>query len=69
MFRGKFSLLIIVVALFMVTAFGQNNQLPLSNSFMNEIKTFLTEEGFSPNIEDVYLGIFRKWLSSWLVVL
>ena len=43
--------------------YGQDNhQLSIANGFMNEIKTFLTEEGFSPKIEDGYINFKKKGL-------
>lgn len=38
---------------------AQDNQLQLANGFMNDIKTFLVEEGFYPQIEDGYIN-FKK---------
>lgn len=43
--------------------YGQDNhQLSIANGFMNEIKTFLTEEGFSPKIEDGYINFKKEGL-------
>lgn len=42
--------------------YGQDNQLPIANGFMNEIKTFLTEEGFTPKIEDGYINFKKEGL-------
>lgn len=58
----------IMVILFRGSAFGQDNQLPLANIFMNEIKTFLLEEGFSPNIEDGYINFKKEGLDFHLQV-
>lgn len=46
-------------ALVSSSLFGQDNSLQIANGFMNDIKTFLIEEGFSPKIEDGYLN-FKK---------
>lgn len=56
--------IILGLAAFLATnlCYGQDNQLPIANGFMNEIKTFLTEEGFTPKIEDGYINFKKEGL-------
>lgn len=48
-----------MIVLFSNSIAAQDNQLQLANGFMNDIKTFLVEEGFVPQIEDGYIN-FKK---------
>lgn len=47
---------------------GQDNTLPIANGFMNDIRTFLIEEGFSPKIEDGYINFKKEGLGFHLQV-
>lgn len=44
---------------YLTNCYAQNNNLQIANGFMNEMRTFLIEEGFSPKLEDNYLN-FKK---------
>lgn len=39
-----------MIVRFSSVMFGQDNSLQIANGFMNDIKTFLIEEGFSPKL-------------------
>ncbi len=45
-----------------VEAVGQDESLHIANGFMNDIKSFLIEEGFSPKIEDGYINFKKEGL-------
>lgn len=47
---------------------AQDNQSQLANGFMNEIKTFLVEEGFAPKIEDGYINFKQEGIGFHLQI-
>lgn len=51
-----------MIVLFSSSLFGQDNSLHIANGFMNDIKSFLIEEGFSPKIEDGYINFKKEGL-------
>lgn len=55
-------------ALMSSSLFGQDNSLQIANGFMNDIKTFLIEEGFSPKVEDGYINFKKEGLGFHLQV-
>lgn len=57
-----------MIVLFGGSLFGQENSLQIANGFMNDIKTFLIEEGFSPKIEDGYINFKKEGLGFHLQV-
>lgn len=57
-----------MIVLFSSSLFGQDNSLQIANGFMNDIKTFLIEEGFSPKIEDGYINFKKEGLGFHLQV-
>lgn len=57
-----------MIVLFSSSLFGQDNSLQIANGFMNDIITFLIEEGFSPKIEDGYINFKKEGLGFHLQV-
>ncbi len=51
-----------IVLMSCIEAVGQDNTLQVANGFMNDIKSFLIEEGFSPKIEEGYINFKKEGL-------
>ena len=53
---------------YFTNCYAQNNNLQIANGFMNEMKTFLIEEGFFPKLEDNYLNFKKEGLGYHLQI-
>lgn len=57
--KSRILISLLSIIAYFTNCYAQTNNLQLANGFMNEMRTFLIEEGFSPKLEDDYLN-FKK---------